>query len=304
MNRTSFIAGVAVAGVALILFAARPGVAQQSSTIDWKPVAEALGREGSVMAGGVYRVGFPRTDLKVSVGGLEIKPTLSLGTYAAFVPMGTGAMVMGDFVVTEDEIQTAMSKLQEGGLQQTAVHKHLINETPRIWWMHYAGTGDPVKLAQGIRAALETTKTPIAAAASSPAATELPGLDLKALDGIIGRVGKINGGVYNFTIARGEKITMDGMELPPATGVTTVLNFQPVGDGKAAINGDIAMTAKEVDPVLRALRSNGIAIVEVHQHMLNDDPHLFYTHFWAVDDAQKLAKGLRAAVDQTNTAKP
>ncbi len=264
-------------------------------------MADALGREGSVIAGGVYRVGFPRTDLKVSVGGLEIKPTLS--TYAAFVPMGAQAMVMGDFVVTEDELQTAMSKLQAGGLQQTAVHKHLFGESPRIWWMHYSGTGDPVKLAQGIRAALETTKTPIAAPAST-ALADITGFDTKAVGGIIGRTGKNNGDVYNYTIARGEKITMDGMELPPATGVTTVLNFQPVGDGKAAINGDITMTAKEVDPVLRALRSNGIAIVEVHHHMLTDEPHLSYTHFWAVDEAQKLARGLRTAVDATNTTKP
>lgn len=302
MNRAFVIAGSIVAGVALTIALTRPSVAQTSS-IDWKPVAAALGREGSLMAGGVYRVGFPRSDLKVSVEGIAIKPTLSLGTYAAFVPMGTGTMVMGDFVVTEDEIQTAMSKLQEMGLSQTAVHKHLIGESPRIWWMHYGGTGDPVKLAQGIRAALETTRTPIAAPASA-APPAITGFDPKALEAIIGRTGKNNGGVYNFTIARGEKITMDGMELPPATGVTTVLNFQPVGDGKAAINGDIAMTAKEVDPVLRALRSSGIAIVEVHQHMLSDEPHLFYTHFWAVDDAQKLARGLRTAVDQTNTLRP
>ncbi len=169
--------------------------------------------------------------------------------------------------------------------------------------MHYGGTGDPIKLAKGIRAALETTRTPIAAPASA-ALPAITAFDPKALEAIIGRSGKNNGGVYNFTIARDEKITMDGMELPPATGVTTVLNFQPVGDGKAAINVDIAMTAKEVDPVLRALRLSGIAIVEVHQHMLSDEPRLFYTHFWAVDDAQKLAQGLRAAIDKTRTLKP
>lgn len=275
--------------------------AQQTATsVDWDAVGQAIGKEGEVMDGGVYRVSFPRSDLDVTSEGVKIEPSLSLGSYAAFVPMQNGeAMVMGDLVLTEDELNPMISRLQESGLRQTAMHKHLLEQDPPIWWQHYEGTGDPVELAGAINEALSRTGTPMEASSSQP--KDL-GLDTARLDEIVGHEGENTGSTYNFSIPRAEPVTMDGMEIPASAGIATVMNFQPTGGGKAAINGDFVMTAEEVDPAIRALRENDIRVVTLHNHGLTEEPRLFYMHFWANDDAAKLARGLRAALDKTDTA--
>ena len=279
----------------------RQGTAQ-SATVDWKAVERAMGRPGAMQPGDVYKFSMPRGDLKVVVKGVEVKPALALGSWAAFKMAGNQAMVMGDIVMTEDEVNPVISRLQQGGIEQTGLHNHILHESPRVMYMHIRGRGDPVKLAEAISAALKLTKTPPPSAPGGGQPQEL-GIDTKQIEQIIGHGGKVNGGVFQVSVPRAEKITESGMEAPPSMGVATAINFQPTGAGCAAITGDFVLIASEVNPVIRALRENGIEVTALHNHMLDDEPHLFFMHFWANDDAVKLARGLRAALDKMNTAK-
>jgi hypothetical protein len=271
-----------------------------SQTDPWKVVADNLGRSGKEQPGGVYKVGLPRSDMHVTVDGVALKPTLALGSWLAFAKMGDGMMVMGDLVLTEDEVEPVMLKLQQGGIQQTALHNHVLHETPRVMYMHISGEGDGAKLATTLRDALALTATP-APSASGAAPTEL-GIDANAIGTALGRKGTVNGGVLQFSVPRSEKIMEDGMEIPPSMGTATAINFQPTGNAKAAITGDFVLLGSEVNPVIRALREGGIQVTAVHNHMLTEQPRLFFMHFWANDDAMKLAKGLRSAIDKTNSA--
>jgi hypothetical protein len=271
--------------------------------INWQKVDDALGRKPAV-SGDVRRYGFPRSDLSVTLDGVNIKPGLALGGWVAFKPMHGEAMVMGDLVLLETEINPVMLKMIEGGLEITAVHNHLLRANPATFYMHVGGHGDPAKIAAAIHDALAVSKTPMTmpAPASPPPAVDL---DTAQLDQIIGAKGQANGGVYQFNVPRRDAVTMDGMAItPPAPlGAAIGINFQPTGDGKAAITGDFVLTNDEVNPVIRALRANGIDVTAVHSHMLDEQPRLFFLHFWAVDDAIKLAKGLRAALDKTASTK-
>ena len=275
---------------------------QQPATTDWKSVGQALGKAGSVQPGDVYKVSLPRSDLQVSVGGVPIKAPLALGSWVAFKKAGNMAMVMGDLVLTEDEVTPVLAKLQEGGVEQTALHNHVLHESPRVMYMHISAMGDGVKIAKAIHDALALSKTPFAAPAASNQTQDL-GIDTKQLDQIMGQSGKVNGGVYQFSVPRAEKIMENDMEVPPSMGVAHAINFQPTGGGKAAITGDFVLIASEVNPVIRALRDNGIEVTALHSHMLVESPRLFFMHFWAKDDALKLARGIRAALDKTNSAK-
>ena len=282
-----------------------------SAAPDWTAVDRALGRPGTEQAGGVRRYGFPRSDLNVQLDGVAVKPALALGSWAAFQPMGDQVMVMGDLVLTHEEVNPVMSRLLASGFTITALHNHLLRSAPATMYMHIGGHGDPVKLATALREALAASRTPMAApsrdsqppaagAGSSPPVA----LDTAALDQLMGSKGKPNGGVYQFSFPRAEKPTDGGMPAPASMGTATAINFQPTGSGRAAITGDFVLTAAEVDPVLRALRTNGIEVTALHNHMLDDQPRLFFMHFWANDDAQKLAGGLRAALDKTNVSRP
>jgi Domain of Unknown Function (DUF1259) len=279
------------------------GTAANAQEIDWKKVDEAIGRSAAV-SGDVHRYGFPRTDLTVTLDGVTIRPTLALGGWTAFKPMHDGAMVMGDLVLLDTEITPVMTKLIENGLEITAIHNHVLRGSPATFYMHVGGHGDPVKLATAIRTALAESKTPLtppAAPATSPAID----LDTAQLDQIIGVKGQANGGVYQFAVPRRDPVTEDGMAMAPVgpLGVATAIGFQPTGGGKAAITGDFVLTGDEVNPVIKALRENGIEVTAVHSHMLTEQPRLFFMHFWANDDALKLAKGLRAALDKTASVK-
>jgi Domain of Unknown Function (DUF1259) len=267
----------------------------------WDRVATALGKSGAEMPGQVYRVALPRTDLKVSVDGVDIKPGFALGGWVAFKSMGSSSMVMGDLVLTETEINPVMSKLFENGLTVTAVHNHLLRAQPATFYMHIAGKGDPEKLASALRVALAESKTPLTAA--SAAAQPAVDLDVAKLNDILGARGNPNGGVVGYGIPRTDPVTDEGMVVPPAMGTAIAINFQPAGDGRAAITGDFVLLADEVNPVLVALRQHGIEVTAVHSHMLDDQPRTFFVHFWAVDDAVKLAGGLRAALDKVKRAK-
>src|SRR5450755_1669373 len=277
--------------------------AANAQEIDWQKIDATLGRKPAV-SGDVHRYGFPRTDLAVTLEGVAIKPAFALGGWVAFKPMHGEAMVMGDLVLLETEINPVMAKLIEGGLEITAVHNHLLRANPATFYMHVGGHGDPAKMAAVIREALGASKTPLAtpAAAAAPPALEL---DTVQLDQLIGAKGQANGGVYQFNVPRRDPIMEGGMQMTPVgpLGVAIAINFQPTGGGKAAITGDFVLSGDEVNPVIKALRANGIDVTAVHSHMLDEQPRLFFLHFWANDDALKLARGLRSALDKTASTK-
>jgi hypothetical protein len=270
----------------------------QPHEINWKPVEHALGISGKFTADGVYKFSLPRRDLKVTVEGIEIKPTFALGTWLGFKKQDEKAMVMGDLVLTEDEVNPVMDKLFKGGINVTALHNHLMGESPRIMYLHIEGHGEPVQMAKTLRDALDLTKTPLTESEPSQS-TEFP-LDTKRIEQVLGYKGQVSNGVFQISFPRAEKITENDMEIPPTMGVASPLNFQPTIESKAAITGDLVLTAEEVNPVARALRENGIKVTALHSHMLNEKPRLFFMHFWAHDNAIKLAKGLRQALDKMN----
>jgi biotin operon repressor len=274
-----------------------------AQAIDWQKVDDALDRKPAAVAGDVHRYGFPRTDLNVTLDGVAIKSALALGGWVAFKPMHGDAMVMGDLVLLETEVNPVMSKLIENGIEITAVHNHLLRANPATFYLHVGGMGDPVKMATAIHTALAQSKTPRGApAASTPPAIDL---DTAQLDQIIGFKGQANGSVYQFGVPRRDSVTQQGTPLTPPgpLGMATGIGFQPTGGGKAAITGDFVLTADEVNPVIKALRANGIEITALHSHMLDEQPRLFFMHFWANDDAIKLAQGLRAALDKMANAR-
>jgi len=266
----------------------------------WAQVAQALGKSGTEMPGDVYRVGLPRTDLQVAVDGVTVKPTFALGSWLAFKPMGSEAMVMGDLVLTENEVSPVMKKLQEGGIEIAALHNHVLRANPVTMYMHVFGHGQPVALARAVHDALALSKTPLGDSPAPTGAQPAIDLDTAMIDRTLGAQGKVAGGVYQFGISRAETILDHGMTVPDAMGTAEGINFQPTGGGKAAITGDFVLIANEVAPVMRALRDSGIEVTALHSHMIDEQPRLFFMHFWANDDAQKLASGLRAALDKIN----
>jgi hypothetical protein len=274
--------------------------AASATDLDWGKVDQAIGRKGTDQPGGVHKYSFPRSDLNVTVDGVLIKTSLALGGWIAFQPSGTGAMFMGDLVLTDTEINPVMARLIADGIEITAVHNHLLRTSQPVFYMHVGGHGDPVKLADTLRAALAQSKTPMSLP-SPPAGQPAPvDLNKESLDKTLGYEGKVNGGVYQVSVPRAETISEGGMSVPPSMGTATAINFQPTGGGRAAITGDFVMIASEVNPVLRMLRQHGIEVTALHSHMIDDSPHLYFMHFWANDDAERLAQGLRGALDLMN----
>jgi hypothetical protein len=273
-----------------------------AQSVEWEKVDTAIGRKATV-SGDVHRYGFLRTDLNVSLDDVILKPAFALGGWIAFKPMNTEVMVMGDVVLLEAEITPVMTKLIENGIEITAIHNHLLRAKPMPFYMHVGGHGDAIKLAKGIRAGLAASKTPLEASATG--AAPVLEFDTEQLDQVLGVKGKANGGVYQFALPRREPIREGEMTLVPAgpIGVATLINFQPTRGGEAAITGDFVVAANEVNPVIKALRQNEIEVTALHSHMLAEQPRLFFMHFWANDDAIKLAKGLRTALDQVALAK-
>jgi hypothetical protein len=250
-----------------------------------------------VQPGDVQKYSFPRSDLHVTAGGVEVKPALALGSWVALkrtAGASTDAIAMGDLVLLESEVGPVISKLQSMGVQQTALHNHLQHESPHVMYLHIRAKGDPVKIGEAVRAALAMTETPT----TPPAASRETGfaLDTARLAAVLGYSGKVTGGVYQVSVPRAEAVHMGGMEIPPSMGVATALNFQPTARGKAAITGDFVLTADEVNPVVSSLRGGGIEVTALHSHMLGEEPRLYFMHFWANDDAARLARSLHAAL--------
>jgi hypothetical protein len=278
------------------------GAPQSYAATDWNKVGTTLGKSGTE-SGGVYRVGLPRTDLHVTLDGIVLKPTLALGSWLAFAPMGDKTMVMGDLVLTEDEIEPVMAKLAAENIDITALHNHLLHARPATFYMHVYAEGDAVTLANALHDALILSKTPLTAA-PAPSTPPTIDLDTAAIDKALGTSGKIAGGVYQVGIPRAELPRDHGMALPASMGSAEAINFQPTAKGEAAITGDFVLTAAEVNPVLHTLRANGIDVTALHNHMLDDEPRLFFMHFWAHGPLLRLLTGLRAALDYVAVQHP
>jgi len=273
-----------------------------AADIDWKKVDAALGKTATV-SGEVHRYGLPRSDLHVTLDGVAIKPALALGGWVAFAPMHGQAMVMGDLVLLDTEITPVMTKLMDSGLEITAIHNHILRASPATFYMHVAGHGNPEEMAASLRAALSSeSKTPFDPPATAAAAAPSLDLDTAKIDEAMGAKGTVNGGVYQFGIPRREPATEDGMQVTTALGGANAINFQPTGGGKAAITGDFLVTGNEVNPLIRALRAGDIEVTAIHSHMLDEQPRMFFIHFWANDDALKLARNVRTALDKTAVA--
>lgn len=303
-GRWTAVLGAGLAAMAACLpLRAQPGGAMAADSMDWRPVDAAMGRAGTSMPGGVRRYSMPRGDLAVVSRGVRVRPALALGSWIAMKPAGRGVMAMGDLVLAEAEVGPVISRLQQGGVGASAIHKHLLDESPAVWWMHVHAEGDAVNIARAIHAALALTRTPPASPAAPPSG-EPPGMDTAAVHRALGAAGRMNGGVYQVSVPRADTIRVHGMDVPPAMGTATALNFQPTGGGRAAVAGDFVMTAGEVDGAIAALRQHGIAVVALHNHMIDETPRLFFLHFWANGDAVALARGLRAALDRTHAALP
>ena len=281
------------ANVFLFLFAAVSAFAADP----WQAVDAILGQTGKAVAGDVHRYGWPRRDLKVQIAGVEIQPTLALGSWAAF----TTDMVMGDLVLRPSEVGSVVRTLQKDGFEISAIHNHLLGESPMIAYVHYAGHGDPAALARSLHNALATTATPMSAA---PAATPTKEDEaaFAAVSGVLQRKGAMAGRVLQFGIPRAETITDGGMTIPPTMGVATAVNFQRVGKD-VATTGDFVLIADEVNPVMRELESHGIRVTALHSHMLRESPRLFFMHFWGVGAPQAIAEGIRAALAKVDVAK-
>ena len=267
---------------------------------DWALVGQALGKVGVVQGGAVYRVSFLRTDLRVTLDGVGLRTGFASTGWVAFMPMGRGAMVMGDLVLTPDEVKPVMRKLEDGGITVTALHNHLLRADPGTLYMHIQGHGDAVRLAAAIRDGLAESKTPFALPPGSSMPTDI---DMVGIDRIMGYRGNDNSGVYQFAMPRRMPIVESDMPLAAPMGAATAINFQPTGFDTAAITGDFVLVASEVDPVIKALLASDIEVTALHSHMLEEQPRLYFLHFWANDDAHKLARGLRAALDKVDVRK-
>lgn len=278
-----------------LLLIANSGFAQQN---DWSDVEKVFGKKGNVQDN-VFKITFPRSDLKVKVGDFDVAPGLAFTSWIGFMKMGNQAMMMGDLVLLDKEVAPVISKLISENLQITALHNHIVNETPAIKYIHFSGNGDAISLAGKIKSVFAVTGTPLTVPQTQ---TQSANPDWSKVEAILGTSGKLNGNLLQYSFPRNEKLTESGMEMPAYMGMATGISFQ-MTENKAAITGDFVLLADEVNPVAKALTDNGIQVTAIHNHMLYDNPRLFMLHFWAVDEPGKLAKGLKEALDKTNSKK-
>ena len=263
--------------------------------LDTTAIDREIGKAGE-SKGDVYKISFPRTDLSVTVEGVKVKPGLALGSWMAFRPTGETTIVDGDLVLTEDEMYPVLRDLQQHGLTVTAIHNHLLQESPRIMYLHFWGEGNAAKLAGSLKQALSKSKTPLVAPNDETTKVE-DGFDTNQIQHTLDQNGTFKRGVLHVSVPRPEKITVHGVELPPSMGMATAMNFQAAGDGKVAATGDFVMIDEEVNSVAQALTEHGIRVTALHNHLLHDSPDLFFMHFWAHDSSEKVAQGLRAGLD-------
>jgi hypothetical protein len=286
----------------LIAASAQADEPKQASKLPTSAIEKALGKPGE-LKGDVYKIAMPRKDLSVTVKGVKVKPGLALGSWIAFKEVDNEAVMDGDLVLTEDEVAPVFASLRKEGIEVTALHNHLIGETPRVMFLHVAGKGDPAKLARQIREALSLTSTPLEASPAKPGeasakkTSEEAGFDAESIQKELGHKGNVKDGVLQISIPRPESIKMEGATLPPSMGMATALNFQAAGKNKVAATGDFVLVKEEVNGVTKALAEHGILVTALHNHLVHGSPDLYFMHFWADDSADKVAKGLKAGLD-------
>lgn len=280
--------------VAAMALLAAPAGGAQGASLDTAAIDRAIGRTGQSF-GDVYKVTFPRSDLHVRVGAVAILPGLALTGWAAFKSAGAEAVAHGDLALTEAEVNPVVGKLRAEGIEVTAIHNHLLGETPRIMYVHFWGRGPADRLASSLKAALAITATPTPAPAPAGPSQDVEGAEL--IQQVLGLKGAVKGGVLSLAKPRPEPITMMGVALPPAMGMATSMNFQSAGGGKVAATGDFVLLGDEVNPVISALRANGIEVTALHNHMINGTPELYFMHFWANGTPRRVAAGLEAALE-------
>ncbi|MGE5246215.1 MAG: DUF1259 domain-containing protein [Betaproteobacteria bacterium] len=285
---------------AFVLSLGVPVLAQQQSA--WTTVDHLLGRPGQSLAGDVHKYGWPRTDLHVTLGGVPVEPALALGSWAAFKETGRSGqfVVMGDLVLRGAEVNPVIRALQAGGIDVTAVHNHLIGESPRLLYLHYSGTGEAPALARTLRGALEKTATPLGPPAPAASASPAERAVLTKLQTALGRTGSMAGRVLQVSVPRANAVEHDGMEIPPAMGTGTGMNFEVVGQ-RVATTGDFVLAADEVNLVIKALEAHGIEVEALHSHMLQETPRTFFMHFWGVGTPDAIGAGLKAALAVVKT---
>ncbi len=266
-------------------------------------VDTVLAKKAQVLPGPVYKYSWPRTDLHVTVNGIHIASGLALGSWAAFSPITDKTWVMGDLVLLQSEVAPVIETLQSGGFEIMAIHNHLIDETPRVMYVHYMGQGDPERLARALRDALQQTHTPLKAGRPAAPAAQSPPAWLSGVESALGRKGKLNGEVYAVSVPREEVDRAENEIVPAAMGLETALNFQQVGS-KIASTGDFVLIGSEVNPVIKALQQHGIVVAALHNHMLDDSPHLFFLHYWALGESSEVGGGLKAALAEMNVKPP
>jgi hypothetical protein len=273
----------------------------QANAVDTATIEKVMGLKGK-SNNGEYKITVPQNDLSIEVDGFKIIPAMGLGTWIAFTPSKDGTMIMGDIILTETDLKPVQQEVIKQGLTISAIHNHFVRNRPNIMYMHIGGSGSVEIMAQKAKAILDKVKEvrggdPAKGTASSDAVTNT--IDIKGLDAIIGYKGEMNKGVYKYTIGRPDvKLTEHGAPVSTFLGFNTWAAFQGTPD-HAAVAGDFTMLEDEVAPVIKALVENGIEVVAVHNHMTHEQPRIFFLHYWGVGNAEQLAKGLRAALDQT-----
>ena len=304
MNRTNIVIGMV--GMAFLFAAPIEGIAAGDS-LDTKAIEQAIGKPGE-LKDDVYKISLPRKDLSVSLNGVKLKPGFALGSWIAFKQAGNDAVLDGDLVLTEQEVGAVFGKLRMGGIQVSALHNHLIGETPKLMFLHIEGKGDAGKMATSVKEALRLTGTPMESgpaqatqAAMNP--TEEHDFDIGIIDKELGHTGKFKDGVLHVSVPRPESIKMHGTTLPPSMGMATAINFQSSEGNKVAATGDFVMDRDDVDRVTKALAEHGILVTALHNHLVHGSPDLYFMHFWANDTAEKVAKGLRAGLDAMKRGK-
>jgi hypothetical protein len=277
-----------------LALAASPLAAQQPA-FDWHPIETTLGRAAVPQPGGVVRFNFPRTDLDVHLGDVKIVPALALGGWVTFMPAGENMIAMGDLVLTLPEVAAVSKALQQGGVEITAEHNHLMGEEPRIMYVHIMANGSAVSIANALRRALEQSGTPLTMAPAAPVPLKFP-LDTAALAKALGVAGKVNGGVYQSSIPRKTPTMIGTVTIPPSMGLSTVVNVQPIDSTMAVATGDFVLATNQVTPVVKALTAHGVTVTAVHSHLMGSMPELLFVHFWGKDTAAHITEALAAAV--------
>lgn len=271
----------------------------------WDEVDRILGRPGTDAPGAVRRYGFPRSDLQVRIGDVAVEPPLALGSWAAFRPLegeaGGAALVMGDLALLGPEVNPVARELEARGLEVLAIHNHLLEESPRVVYLHFHGHAGAAALATALDAALRKTATPRTPPAGSPPALT-PGEEklLHRFEDALGRKGTMAGRVLQFGVPRAEAIREGGVEIPPSMGMANAINVQAAGE-RVATTGDFVLVADEVNPVIQALHAHGLDVTALHSHMLRENPRLFFLHFWGVGDPNAVGAGVRDALAKIAT---